>query len=95
MAAMSSGCAEHGRMAIPGNADRLASGSGASLTVVKVMRWGRLYVLDRDNDSILCAADAHVGQTLVINGFVHKVFLDGRTVAEGVNPRHHYVVFSS
>ncbi len=95
VAAALSGCAAHGRLAIPANADRIASGSGAKLTVVNVMRWGRLHVMDRDDDSILWAGDVHVGQTLVINGFAHKVLLDGRTVAEGVEPRHHYVVFMS
>ena len=82
-------------MKIPGQADRIGSGSGAKLTVVNVMRFGRLYVLDREDDTILWAGDVHVGQTLMINGFAHRAFLDGRIVAEGVVPKHHYVVFLS
>jgi len=95
MAATLTGCSVHGRMAIPAQADRIGSGSGAKLTVVNVMRFGRLHVLDRDDDTILWAGDVQLGQTLVINGFAHKVLLDGRTVAEGVVAKHHYVVFLS
>ena len=89
------GCAEHGRMAIPGNAERLASGSGHKITTVATMRPGRLYVLDRDDDSVLWAGDVHAGQTLVIDGVARKVTLDGKTVSEGIGREHHYVVFLS
>ena len=88
------GCA-HGRMAIPGNADRIASGSGRKVTAVATTRPGRLYVLDRDDDSIFWAGNVHAGQTLVIDGVARQVTLDGKTVSGGVVREHHYVVFLS
>jgi hypothetical protein len=88
------GCAE-GRMAIPGNADRIASGSGQKITAVATTRPGRLYVLDRDDDSILWAGDVRAGEALVIDGVARKVTLDGKTVAQGVVREHHYVAFLS
>ncbi len=90
-----SGCAEHGRMAIPGNAERIVGGSGRKVTTVATTRSARLYVLDRDDDSVFWAGDVHAGQTLVIDGPTRKVTLDGKTVAEGIVREHHYVVFLS
>jgi len=82
-------------MAIPGNADRIAIGSGRKVTTVATMRPGRLYVLDREDDSVFWAGDVRAGQTLIIDGIAGKVTLDGKTVSGGVVREHHYVVFLS
>ena len=90
-----SGCHPPARLAVPDNADRIASGEGFELIRTTTTRDGRLHVLDRTDETVVWVGAVRAGQDVVVDGKNHKITIDRQTVFEGLSRDHHYVVFLS
>jgi hypothetical protein len=88
----SGGCSDKGRMAIPNDADRLASGRGE--VTATATRDGEVWILDKNENRIVWSGDVRREDRIEIDPADNRIQVDGKTVSERALDRdHEYVIY--
>jgi hypothetical protein len=91
--ATSGGCSDKGRMAIPSDADQLASGRGR--VTATATRDGEAWILDRHDNRIVWSGDVRRDDRIEIDPGENRIRVAGETKSERALDRdHEYVIYT-
>ena len=89
----SPGCSDKGRMAIPNDADRLASGRGE--VTATATRDSEAWILDKDDNRIVWSGDVRRDDRIVIDTKGNRIRVGGETRSERpLSSDHEYVIYT-
>jgi hypothetical protein len=92
MLTTSPGCSDKGRMAIPNDADRLASGRGE--VTATATRDGEVWILDKDDNRIVWSGDVRREDRIEIETKDNRIRVGGETKSERpLDSEHEYVIY--
>ena len=92
MLTTSPGCTDKGRMAIPSDADRLASGRGE--VTATATRDGEVWILDKDDNRIVWSGDVRREDRIEIETKDNRIRVGGETKSERpLDSEHEYVIY--